>query len=59
MSCGVGRRHGSDPVLLWCRPAAAALIRPLAWELLYAASVAFKKKKKEDILQYDYKQRIM
>ena len=31
MSCGVGRRCGSDPVLLWlrCRPAAVALIRPL------------------------------
>ena len=27
-SCGVGRRRGSDPVLLWlwCRPEAAALI---------------------------------
>ena len=35
MSCGVGRRHGSDlPLLwLWCRPAATALIRPLAREL--------------------------
>ena len=28
VSCGVGCRHGSDPVLLWlwCRPAAVALI---------------------------------
>ena len=35
MSCGVGHRCGSDPALLWlwCRPAAAALILPLAWEL--------------------------
>ena len=34
MSCGVGWRRGSDPVLLWlwCRPEATALIRPLAWE---------------------------
>ena len=34
MSCGVGRRCGSDPalLLLWCRPAATAPIRPLAWE---------------------------
>ena len=34
-SCGVGHRHGSDPVLpwLWCRLAAAAPIQPLAWEL--------------------------
>ena len=34
MSCGVGRRRGSDPELLWlwCRPAATAPIWPLAWE---------------------------
>ena len=33
MSCGVGRRHGLDPLLLWlwCRPAAVALIQPLGW----------------------------
>jgi len=38
MSCGVGHRCGSDPALLslWCRPAAIALIRPLAWECSYA-----------------------
>ena len=38
MSCGVGRRYGSGPFLLWPwrRPAATALIRPLAWEPLYA-----------------------
>ena len=29
---------------LWCRPAAVALIRPLAWELPYTAGVALKKK---------------
>ena len=29
---------------LWCGPAAAAPIRPLAWELSYAAGVALKKK---------------
>ena len=42
MSCGVGCRHGSDWALLWlwCRPAATALIRPLAWELTYATGVA-------------------
>ena len=41
MSCGVGCRHGSDPVLLWlwCRPEATALIRPLAWEPPYAERV--------------------
>ena len=46
MSCGVGRRHGLDPALLWLwrRPAAAAPIRPLAWELPYAAGVALKNK---------------
>ena len=33
MSCGVGHRCGSDLVLLWlwCKLAASALIRPLAW----------------------------
>ena len=32
LSCGVGGRHGLDPVLLWlwCRPAAIAPIQPLA-----------------------------
>ena len=38
--CGVGR-------WLWCRPAAAALIQPLSWELPYAAGVALKSKKKK------------
>ena len=30
VSCGVGCRHDSDPVLLWlwCRPAAGAQIQP-------------------------------
>ena len=37
---------------LWCRLAAAALIRPLALELPYAAGVALKKKKKKMILQH-------
>ena len=48
MSCGVGRRHGLDPTLLWlwCRSAAAALIQPLAWELGYATGVALKNKNK-------------
>ena len=45
MSCGVGCRRAVDPVLLWlwCRLAAAALIRPLAWELPYAVGAALKK----------------
>ena len=54
VSCDEGRRCGLDPVLLWlwCRPAATALIRSLAWEPLYAAVAALentkKKKKKEE-----------
>ena len=58
MSCGVGCRRCSDPVLLWLwqRLAATAPIRPLAWEPPYAVRVAQetakrqrdkKKKKKE------------
>ena len=47
MSCGVGRRCGSDPVLLWLwrRLAAAAPIQPLAWEPPYATGAAFKRQK--------------
>ena len=49
MSCGVGRRHDLDPVWLWlwCRLAAAALIRPLVWEPPYAEGAALGEKKKE------------
>ena len=45
MSCGVGRRRGSDPMLLWLwrRLAATALIRPLAWEPPCAMGVAIEK----------------
>ena len=47
ISWGVGRTHGSDPLLLWlwCRPAAVASIRPLAWESPCAAGVALKRPK--------------
>ena len=51
MSCGEGCRHGSDPMVLW--PAAAALIRSLAWEPPYTTGAAQemaerqKKKKKK------------
>ena len=50
MSCGVGHRCGSDPMLLWlwCRPAAVAPIQPLAWELLHAEGVALKRQKKKE-----------
>ena len=49
MSCGVGRRCGSDPawLWLWCRRAATTLIRPLAWEPPYAAGAALEKRQKE------------
>ena len=38
MSSGADLRHSSDPEFLWLwyRLEAAALILPLAWELLYA-----------------------
>ena len=32
---------------LWCRSTAVALIRPLAWECLYASAVALKSQKKK------------
>ena len=40
----MGPRGSLDLALLWlwCRPAAAALIQPLAWELPYAVSAALK-----------------
>ena len=47
MSCGVGRRCGSDVVLLWlwCSPASIVPIRPLAWEPPYGAGAALKRQK--------------
>ena len=49
MSSGVGPGRGLDPMLLWLwgMPAAAALIRPLAWEPPYAVDVALKRQKKK------------
>ena len=48
MSCSVGHRCNMDLALLWlwCRPATAALIQPLAREFPYAVGRALKKKKK-------------
>jgi len=48
VNCGIGHRCGLDPALLWlwCRPAGAAPIRPLAWEPPYASSAALKKRQK-------------
>ena len=47
MSCGVGRRRGLDPALLWpwCGLAAVALMRPLGGELPCAAALAPKRNK--------------
>ena len=51
MSCGIGRRRGSDPSLLclWCRPVATAPIGPLAGEPPYAVGAALKSQKKKKI----------
>ena len=52
MSCGVGRRRGSELALL-CplrRPVATGPIRPLAWEPPYAAGAALKRKEKKYLL---------
>ena len=53
MSCIVGCRRGLDPELLWlwCRPAAVALIQPLAWEPPCATAVALKSKKQKDLVK--------
>ena len=55
MSCGVGRSHGSDLMLLWLwhRPVATAPIGPLAWELSCAMGVALKKDKKTHTTNYE------
>ena len=49
VSYGVGCIQSSDPALLQlcCRLAAAALVRPLAWELQHAMGAALKKTKKK------------
>ena len=54
MSCGVGHRCSLDPNLLWlwCRPAAVALIRPLAGELPYAVGVALKRREKKPVKSF-------
>ena len=49
MSCSIGHRCSSDPVLLWlwCRLAATVLIRPLAWDPPYSMGAALKKTAKK------------
>ena len=59
MSCGVGRRCGSDPVWLWLwrRPVATAPVGPLPWEAPYAAEAAqemAKRQRKTIEICYDY-----
>ena len=46
----------SDPALLWLwgRPTAAALIRPLAWELPYARGAVLKRQKNKNALPNQY-----
>ena len=54
MSCGVVRRRGSDPALLWLwrGPVATAPIGPLAWEPSYAVGAAqeIAKRQKKKVL---------
>ena len=58
MSCGVGCRRSSDPMLLWLwhRPEATALTRPLVWEPPYTAGSGPRKgkrtKKKDVVFMY-------
>ena len=55
MSCGVGHKHGLDPALLWLwhRPAATALIQPLAWGPPYDTGVALKRPKKKEAAAFN------
>ena len=54
MCCGVGRRRGSDPALLWLwsRLAATAPIRPLATEA--AQEMAKRQRKKKSCPAFTY-----
>ena len=49
MSCGVGCKHASDPVLLWLwrRQAATAPTRLLAWKPPYAEGAGLEKDQKK------------
>ena len=54
----MGRRCGLDLALLWlwCRPAATALIRPLAWKPPYATGAALKREKEKKKKEKQQKQ---
>ena len=56
MSCVVAHRCGLDSVLLWLwyRPAAAAMIQPLAWETPQATGAALKSKSKKKPTKKQY-----
>ena len=47
---GLRIRHYCE---LWCRLAAVALIRPIAWELTYAVGVAQKNKRQKNKKKID------
>ena len=56
-SCRIGRRCSSDLALLrlWSRPAAAALIQPLAWDLSYPRGAVTKRKTSRGFLSLEAK----
>ena len=60
MSCGAVLRRGSDPALLWlcCRPAATALIQPLAWKPPYATGSDPKREKDKQQQQQNKNQKL-
>ena len=55
VSCGIGHRRSSDPTVLWlwCRLAAVAPIRPLAWVPPYAVGVALKQQQQQQKIAAD------
>ena len=59
MSYGIGHTLGSGLALLWLwhRPAAAAQIRPLAWEPPYAVGATLKRQKKNKRKQRNQKKK--
>ena len=59
VSCGVGHRYSLHLALLWLwhRPAAVALIRPLAWEPPYVVGAALKIQKRTISVSNIFKER--
>ena len=55
MNLGVGCRHSLDLELLWLlrRPVATAPIRPVGWELPYAAGAALKRQKEKKKKEFE------